>query len=121
MFAQLGGRILASEIADVRDGVMPPLPDVMSGKKHDRIFKPPLEHEGRAPMPRAIKNLVILAMSPTHAAQALGLSEDTIRAAIASGELGPLYQKGSKNRLLVADIERWVRSWATKRLKELAR
>jgi predicted regulator of Ras-like GTPase activity (Roadblock/LC7/MglB family) len=68
-------------------------------------------------MPRAIKNVVILAMSPTACAQALGLSETVVQAAIANGDLGPVYIKGAKHRLLVSDIEKWVRSWKTKKSK----
>jgi hypothetical protein len=72
-------------------------------------------------MPRAIKNAVILAMSPTATAQALGISETVVQAAIANGELGPLYVKGPKRRLLCVDIEKWVRSWPVKKLKGVSR
>jgi predicted regulator of Ras-like GTPase activity (Roadblock/LC7/MglB family) len=65
-------------------------------------------------MPKARKNVVYLALSPAATAHALGLSEQVVRDAIANDELGPLYVKGTKTRLLVSDIETWVRSWPKK-------
>ena len=44
-------------------------------------------------------------------AVALGLSETTVHAAITAGELGPVYVKGAKRRILVSDAEQWVRGW----------
>jgi len=63
-------------------------------------------------MPRLQKNPVVyLALSPAMLATALGLSTATIYEAIAKGELGPVYVKGVKRRVLVSDAERWVRSF----------
>jgi excisionase family DNA binding protein len=71
-------------------------------------------------MPTAIKNLVILAMSPTHVAQAIGVSENVVRDAIISGEL-TIHVKGSKSRILVSEVEAWIKSWPVKRLKGTSR
>jgi len=63
-------------------------------------------------MPRNSQPMIMLALSPSATARALGVNyERAILPAIASGALGPVYSLGAKHRLLVSDIERWVRSW----------
>ena len=63
-------------------------------------------------MRRQKNRIVFLALSPTACATALGLNYDrVISPAIASGALGPVYAIGAKRRLLVIDIERFVRSF----------
>jgi hypothetical protein len=62
-------------------------------------------------MPRVSKNpLVFLALSPAGVATALGIRPDEVKDAI-DAKLLPVFVKGIKHRILVADIERWVRSW----------
>jgi hypothetical protein len=64
-------------------------------------------------MPTARKRpIVLLALSPAATAVALGLREQTIYDAIEAGELGPVYINGVKRRLLVSDIEAYVRGWS---------
>jgi hypothetical protein len=62
-------------------------------------------------MPRVSKTpLVFLALSPAGVATALGIRPDEVKDAIEK-ELLPVFVKGIKHRILVADVERWVRSW----------
>ena len=63
-------------------------------------------------MPRPTKHpAVFLALSPAATATALGISPAQIAAAIAAGDL-IVRACGTKRRILVADIEHWVRrSW----------
>lgn len=62
-------------------------------------------------MPRVTKNpQVYLALSPAAVASALDIRADEVSAAINDGLL-PVFVMGIKRRILVADIERWVRSW----------
>jgi hypothetical protein len=75
-------------------------------------------------MPRPQNNpVVFLALSPAMLATALGLSTVAIYEAVERGELGPVYVKGVKRRILVSDAERWVRSWkqtsAPKQMKRI--
>jgi predicted regulator of Ras-like GTPase activity (Roadblock/LC7/MglB family) len=63
-------------------------------------------------MPSKQKHPVVyLALSPAMLATALGLHFQDIAEAIERGELGPVYVKGVKRRILVSDAERWLRSW----------
>ncbi|WP_456796832.1 helix-turn-helix domain-containing protein [Bradyrhizobium sp. USDA 4473] len=75
---------------------------------HSTIARGPAPMSAPPKYPR-----VYLALSPTQTATALGLHTDVVYAAIRNGELGPLYQHGSKNRLLASDVEAWVRGWKT--------
>ena len=62
-------------------------------------------------MPRVTKNpIVLLALSPAATATALGIRADEVAAGIASGAL-PVYVRGLKRRILVSDVEAFVRSW----------
>jgi excisionase family DNA binding protein len=62
-------------------------------------------------MPRVTKNPVVyLALSPAAVATALGIRADEVADAINNGLL-PLFMMGIKRRILVADVERWVRTW----------
>jgi hypothetical protein len=67
-------------------------------------------------MPRArpakpkMRPEVILALSPTGVATALDIQYDRVRAAIADGVLTP-HVIGIKHRILVSEVEAWVRSW----------
>jgi hypothetical protein len=62
-------------------------------------------------MPRVTKNPeVFLALSPAGVATALGIRDDEVAEAIKNGALS-VFTKGVKRRVLVADVERWVRSW----------
>ena len=62
-------------------------------------------------MPRVSKSpFVILALSPAGVAASLGIRPEPVQAAIASGAL-PVHRIGTKNRILIADVEPWVRSW----------
>jgi hypothetical protein len=62
-------------------------------------------------MPRQRKHPhVFLALSPSACADAIGVSYDhVILPAISSGELGPVYVRGAKRRILVSDLEAWLR------------
>jgi len=63
-------------------------------------------------MPRVTKNPeMFLALSPAATATALSIRPDEVADAIKSGALGPVFMMGIKRRILVADVERWVRSW----------
>jgi excisionase family DNA binding protein len=62
-------------------------------------------------MPRVGKNpAVMLALSPSAVSHALGIRADEVRQAIDDGSL-PVYRKGTRSRILIADVERLVRSW----------
>ncbi|HLZ06268.1 MAG TPA: helix-turn-helix domain-containing protein [Bradyrhizobium sp.] len=62
-------------------------------------------------MPRVSKHPVVyLALSPAATATALGIRPERVRDAIEKGEIS-IRQIGAKKRLLVSDIETWVRSW----------
>jgi excisionase family DNA binding protein len=61
-------------------------------------------------MPRKTKTVVvILALSPAGAATALGVQPRDIYEAIEADVL-PVYGIGIKRRILVSDLEAWVRS-----------
>lgn len=62
-------------------------------------------------MPRVTKNpQVYLALSPAAVATALDIRADEVATAINDGLL-PVFVMGIKRRILVADVERWVRVW----------
>ena len=66
--------------------------------------------------------VVILALTASATATALGIKPAAVFAAIEDGTL-PVYQIGAKRRILTSDIEAWVRSWTrkyTKRRKVLS-
>jgi excisionase family DNA binding protein len=51
-----------------------------------------------------------LALSPTHAAQALGVRPALVYAAVKSGKL-PVYRpSGTKRKILVCDLIEWYRT-----------
>lgn len=56
-----------------------------------------------------------IAYTYDEAAEAVGLSERTIRGAVAEGELVAHYRKGTAPRIKAADLEAWVESWPTER------
>lgn len=66
----------------------------------------------RSPMPRAHKlPTPIIALSPARCAAAIGVNyESVILPAIMCGELGPVYQRGAKRRILIRDLEEWIRT-----------
>jgi hypothetical protein len=62
-------------------------------------------------MPRISKRPILyLALSPAAVANALCIRDDEVAEAIESGTL-PVHVKGIKRRILIADVEQWVRSW----------
>jgi hypothetical protein len=62
-------------------------------------------------MPRVTKNpVVLLALSPAATATALCIQPSQVYDAIEKGKL-QIFQIGIKRRILVSDIEAWVRSW----------
>jgi hypothetical protein len=62
-------------------------------------------------MPRISKRpLLFLALSPAAVANALCIRDDEVNAGIKSDAL-PVHVIGIKRRILVADVEAWVRSW----------
>jgi hypothetical protein len=62
-------------------------------------------------MPRVHKlPTPIIALSPARCAAAIGANyERCILPAILAGELGPVYTLGLKRRILVRDLEAWMR------------
>lgn len=70
-------------------------------------------------MPRERRTpLFAVAMSPARAADAIGIRADEIYEAINAG-LVPVYQKGIRRRVLVADLSAWVRTWPRARIGEV--
>lgn len=62
-------------------------------------------------MPRVTKTPVVyLALSPAAVATAIGVRPEVVKEAISANVL-PVYVKGIKRRVLIADVEAWVRSW----------
>ena len=69
-------------------------------------------------MPRVSKRpALFLALSPAGAANALCIQPQKVRDAIQK-KLLPVHVNGANHRILVADVEKWVRSWPqpTKRI-----
>lgn len=56
-----------------------------------------------------------VAYSYVEAADAVGLSERTIRLPVADGEAVAHYRHGQTPRIKAADLEAWVESWPTER------
>jgi len=56
-------------------------------------------------------------LSPEEAAETLGLSPETIRAYIRSGEL-PAYRFGKRYRIRTVDFDEFVKSHSTKERKD---
>jgi excisionase family DNA binding protein len=54
--------------------------------------------------------ICILALAPNAVATAIGISTDKVRKAILAGDL-PVYQHGQARRVLISDVETWIRSW----------
>jgi hypothetical protein len=62
-------------------------------------------------MPRVTQSpKLYLALSPAAVATALGVRPEIVKDAIAK-EILPVYVNGIKRRILVSDVEAWVRSW----------
>jgi hypothetical protein len=62
---------------------------------------------------KVLHPICYLALSPQQTAVALGVKNERIYDAILSGKLGPVFQLGCARRILVTDIERWVRdNWS---------
>jgi hypothetical protein len=54
--------------------------------------------------------ITMIAMSPTKVAAATALDyRGVVLPAIFVGELGPVYRIGHRRRLLIADVEKWLR------------
>jgi hypothetical protein len=70
-------------------------------------------------MPRVCKRPVCyLALSPNACAVALGIRPEQIREAI-NNELLPVHCIGAKRKILVTDLENWVRtSWPAPKSKK---
>ncbi len=60
--------------------------------------------------PRKPARLFPVALSPTQAAECMGLRRDQIADAIRSGDL-PCYRLGVKRRILVESLVAWVKTW----------
>ena len=54
--------------------------------------------------------ICIVALAPNAVATAIGISTDKVRKAILAGDL-KVYQHGQARRILVSDVETWIRSW----------
>jgi hypothetical protein len=65
------------------------------------------------PMPRKhVLPTPIIALSPARCAAAIGADyDDVILPAILRGELGPVYRHGVKRRILVRDLEQYIRDY----------
>jgi hypothetical protein len=64
-------------------------------------------------MPRTHKlPTPIIALSPARCAAAIGADYgDVILPAILCGELGPVYRQGVHRRILIRDLEDWIRNY----------
>ena len=71
---------------------------------------------GGAVAARLEATVVILALSPQGVAVALGIRNEQVYQAIEDGIL-PVYKSGIKSRVLIADVEAWVRSWPVRKYK----
>jgi hypothetical protein len=69
-------------------------------------------------MPRvATRPVCYLALSPNASAVALGIRPEQIREAI-DAKLLPVHRIGAKTKILVTDLENWVRSWPAPKSKK---
>jgi Helix-turn-helix domain len=51
------------------------------------------------------------AMSVGLIAECLSLDRNVVYAAVRSGELGPVYQKGVRRVILTSDVIAWIKTW----------
>jgi excisionase family DNA binding protein len=58
-----------------------------------------------------VRPVPVVALSPTSAAAATGLRPERINAAVRSGDIRAV-RVGTKTRILVSDLERWLLSHA---------
>lgn len=69
-------------------------------------------------MGRRTKNpIVFLALSPASVATALNIHPSKVTAGIKSNAL-KVYVSGIQSRVLVSDVERWVRSWPQRKKRK---
>jgi hypothetical protein len=62
-------------------------------------------------MRRSKQPICYLALTVNAASTALGCKPEFLRAEILAGRLGPLYKHGVSTKLLVSDIEHYVRTY----------